>query len=137
MGQIDIHADGLCAKVISAPVCRLHNARAASGHYDDAAAPGILSGAGYQTAELACNFVVAALGQDTFPYTQPALQQLIGGVFGKGLAQHSYLALSSRRLGNPGTAEDNDGMANPMLFEEQLRFKIIKLKAQSASVIPV
>src|SRR3990170_9043526 len=109
MGQIDIHADGLCAKVISAPVRRFHNARASSGHYYYAAAPGILSGAGYQTAELARNFVVAALGQDTFPYTQPALQQLIGGVFGKGLAQHGYLALCGRRLLDSGTAEDNYG----------------------------
>jgi len=137
MRQIDIQADGFRHDVMGAPVGRLHDAGTAAGHHHD---PGVgRSGAGVadQAPQLARNFVIMALGLNSFRDRNAKLQFGIAGIIRQGFTGKLHFTLRGGGFPYAGTAEHDDGVADPMLFEKKLGFEIIQLQTQTPDIVTV
>lgn len=77
------------------------------------------------------------LGQEPFRNLQPACDVRIGRIGRSRCSERVDISLNRRSLTNPCAAEDDDRVPNRVLLKQQLRFELIKLKADAAYFIAV
>ncbi|WP_456725310.1 MULTISPECIES: hypothetical protein [unclassified Bradyrhizobium] len=114
------------------PVGCFHDARAATGHYQEAAADGLFACGTDDLSELARDSVILAVRRNTPCRLETALQTVVVGIQCQRISYRGDGPARRRRLANASAAKDDDRMSDLMLSQQGFGLEKIKLEANAA-----